>query len=87
MVVDWIMFFKAMRYFSTFEFTFWSCYNLPALMLMYSNLQGFQMLIGHEVCHKASKFNRVVGTLHQIKNLYVHFVYEHLYGHHRRVAT
>ena len=22
-----------------------------------------------------------------LKNLYVHFTYEHLYGHHRRVAT
>ena len=56
-------------------------------MLMYVNLQEVQMVIAHELYHKSSKFNKVVGTLHQIKNLYVHFAYEHVYAHHRRVAT
>lgn len=29
----------------------------------------------------------MLGTIHMVKNLYMHFTYEHLFGHHRRVAT
>lgn len=32
-------------------------------------------------------WRRVLGTLHMIKTLNMHFTYEHLYGHHRKVAT
>lgn len=44
-------------------------------------------MIGHEIFHKQGWFNRLLGTIHMSKNLYMHFTYEHLYGHHRRVAT
>ena len=31
--------------------------------------------------------DKVIGTLDQIKVFYGHFTIEHVYGHHKRVAT
>ena len=81
------MFFRALNYMAHLEWTPWNTYNFPAFLLMFSNLQGIQMVIAHEIYHKPGKINRVIGAFHQIKNLYMHFTYEHLYGHHRKVAT
>jgi alkane 1-monooxygenase len=36
--------------------------------------------------HK-STIRKVIGTIHMLKTLNMHFTYEHLYGHHRKVAT
>lgn len=44
-------------------------------------------LISHELFHKNHWLSKAVGTLHQIKYLYMHFTIEHVGGHHRRVAT
>ncbi len=40
----------------------------------------------YELLHKPG-FKRVIGTLHMVKTLDIHFTYEHIYGHHRKVAT
>lgn len=32
-------------------------------------------------------WRRVLGTIHMLKTLNMHFTYEHVYGHHRRVGT
>ena len=37
--------------------------------------------------HKQGIFSKILATAHMSKNLYMHFTYEHIYGHHRRVAT
>ena len=45
------------------------------------------MVVAHELFHKPGWCNQVFGTIEQCKNLYMHFIYQHLYGHHRNVAT
>ena len=45
------------------------------------------MLIAHEIYHKPGKFYKFIGIAVTFKNLYIHFPWEHLYGHHRKVAT
>jgi alkane 1-monooxygenase len=50
-------------------------------------LNAIQFTVAHEIFHKAGSINKILGTLHMSKNLYTHFTYEHLYGHHRKVAT
>jgi alkane 1-monooxygenase len=44
-------------------------------------------LISHELFHKNGWLNKAIGTLHQIKYLYMHFTVEHVQGHHKRVST
>ena len=87
MIIDWYFFFKVLDHVATFEVTAWSLYNLPAFLLMFSNIQSGSMVSAHEIYHKPGWFNKVFGTACQSKNLYLHFIYEHLYGHHRNVAT
>jgi alkane 1-monooxygenase len=44
-------------------------------------------VVAHEIFHKPGFFNKTLGTLHMSKVLYMHFSIEHLYGHHKHVAT
>ncbi len=86
-IVDWALFWKILQYFSTFQFTIVGTFNLIALWMIFSNINAVQFATAHEIFHKQQKIYRILGTVHMIKNLYVHFTYEHLYGHHRKVAT
>lgn len=84
---DWLLFFKGMKYFTEFQFTISSTYNMVALLFIFSNLNAVQFAVAHEIFHKQGFFYRFLGTIHMSKNLYMHFTYEHLFGHHRKVAT
>lgn len=86
-VLDWVFFFRAMKLFQDFEFTIPNIVNLAAFIYIFSNLNAVQFAVSHEIFHKNGLFNKYLGTIHMVKNLYMHFTYEHLYGHHRRVAT
>ena len=86
-ILDWYFFFRVLDHIAHFEATTWSMYNFPAFLLLFSNLQGAQMVANHEIYHKPGGIHKIIGTLNQSKNLYMHFTYEHLYGHHRKVAT
>ena len=70
-----MVFFKVMRYFSEFKFTFWNCYNLPAFFFIVSNINALQFGIAHEIFHKSGLFNQVVAVIQLSKNLYIHFAY------------
>ena len=87
MILDWYFFFTAMNFFSTFEFTVHSTFNLIGLLFIFSNLNAVQFAVAHEIFHKLGFWSRIIGTVHMSKNLYMHFTYEHIYGHHRRVGT
>lgn len=50
-------------------------------------LSSTGFLIAHELFHKHNWLDRTIGTLHQIKNMYMHFTIEHVHGHHKRVST
>ena len=56
------------------------------MIFIFSNLNAVQFAVAHELFHKPG-FNRWLGTIHMSKNLYMHFTYEHIFGHHRKVAT
>lgn len=84
--VDWAIFFYALNQYSTNELTFYSFFKLLGLVVIVSNLNAAQFSISHEMMHKPG-WRRVLGTFHMIKTLNMHFTYEHLYGHHRKVAT
>ena len=86
-ILDWVLFFRVMNIFSTLEISLWTVFHLVGFIFIYSNLQAVQFAVAHEIFHKQGSIHKYVGTFHMIKNLYMHFTYEHLYGHHRRVAT
>ena len=87
MVVDWAVFFRMLRFMSQFEATLGSVFNLAGLVFLTSNLTAVQVAVAHELLHKENKIDRIMGTLHMSKNLYMHFTYEHVFGHHKRVST
>ena len=43
--------------------------------------------LAHELIHKVNRFERLLGQALLLPVCYLHFYLEHLYGHHRRVAT
>lgn len=45
---------------------------LPTLFLA-SNLRSSAFLVAHELIHKTPILDRTVGTIHLLKNLYMHF--------------
>lgn len=85
-VVDWIIFFYAMGQYSSTPLTTTTFFQLLGLVVVVSNLNAAQFSVSHEVMHKPG-WRRVIGTLHMLKTLNMHFTYEHLFGHHRKVAT
>ena len=62
-------------------------FKLLGFLYVYSNINATHFTVAHELFHKPGNFNRILGTIHMSKNLYTHFTYEHIYGHHRKVAT
>jgi alkane 1-monooxygenase len=86
-ILDWVLFFKTMEVYANYEFTPFSILNIMGLVYIFSNLQSAQFAIAHEIFHKQSFLDRFFGTVHMSKLLYMHFTYEHLWGHHKRVAT
>lgn len=86
-ILDWIFFFQSMRIFSQFEYSFTNFIYLCAYYVTYCSLNSSEFSVCHEIFHKPGIFYKYFGTAIQLKNLYAHFPYEHMYGHHRRVAT
>ena len=91
--IDWGLFFIAMDFYSTCELNIRNFLPLLGSIIIYSNVNSAQFAIAHELMHK-SGWRRILGifiidlgTLHQIKTLNMHFTYEHVFGHHRRVST
>jgi alkane 1-monooxygenase len=48
---------------------------------------GLNGVVGHELLHKKERINKVLGTWAYTKFMYSHFLDEHIYGHHKLVAT
>jgi alkane 1-monooxygenase len=86
-IIDWVLFFKMMDVFVNYEFTPFSILNIMGMVYIFSSLESAQFAIAHEIFHKQSFFDRFFGTVHMSKLLYMHFTYEHLWGHHKKVAT
>lgn len=76
-----------MSTFASLEWNFPTFFNLGGFLFIISNLNAVQFAVAHEIFHKNGPLDKYLGTFHMVKNLYPHFTYEHLYGHHRRVAT
>jgi alkane 1-monooxygenase len=47
----------------------------------------FGINVGHELGHRANRYERVIAKALLLSSLYMHFFVEHNKGHHRRVAT
>lgn len=83
-VADWIYQIWMIKTIASGEL---SLLNSFCVILGAGNISGIGIVAAHEVFHKKDTTHRVLGTLHMSKNLYMHFFIEHLYGHHKNVAT
>ncbi len=61
-------------------------YNSSVFFLI-SIMQVTSMTLSHEIFHKPALWEKLLGTFNMSKNLYMHFLIEHLEGHHKNVAT
>ncbi len=48
---------------------------------------GTGITVAHELIHRNKKFEQLLGRLLLLTTLYMHFAIEHVYGHHKHVAT
>ena len=48
---------------------------------------GTGITVAHELVHRSSKFEQLLGRALLLICLYMHFAIEHVYGHHKHVAT
>jgi len=56
-------------------------------LLIGSNTGGAGITVAHELIHKNSKIEQFLGKILLFCVSYTHFYIEHLWGHHKRVAT
>lgn len=61
-------------------------YKLSCLFCLMT-MQGVSINYSHELIHKVSKLDNMIGAALLVKNYYLHWFIEHNYGHHRHVAT
>jgi len=65
-----------------------SCLELGGLCIGMGIITGvIGIVVGHELCHKASRLERAFGRLLLCAACYGHFYVEHTLGHHKDVAT
>lgn len=64
-----------------------SSLQLVGHILSMGHIGALGILVAHEIFHKADRFSRFIGWAHMSKYLYMHFFSEHLYGHHKNLAT
>lgn len=48
---------------------------------------GVGITVAHELIHRISRFEQWLGRLLLLTTFYMHFAIEHVYGHHKHVAT
>ena len=85
-LTDWILFFKVMNILSVYEFNPFTMLNLMGIVFLSISIGSTQFAVAHELFHKLH-IHRIMGTIIMSKLLYMHFTYEHIWGHHRKVAT
>jgi alkane 1-monooxygenase len=86
-VLDWAIFLKMTFWLQNFIITPLSLLELVGIIFIGASLATAQFAVSHEVMHRPGQLYRVVATVHMSMNYYCHFTYQHLYGHHRAVAT
>ncbi|KAM3134038.1 hypothetical protein pb186bvf_013880 [Paramecium bursaria] len=83
--LDWFNLFYTLNYLLTGpEITF---LNLFAFLVLNGNLAASNINISHELIHKDDILDQIMGTITLWRNMYLHFAIEHIYGHHKHVAT
>lgn len=61
--------------------------KILCILFVSSTLGASNINVSHELFHKDNKIDKFIGTYTLARNLYMHFNIEHIYGHHRNVAT
>jgi len=83
-ILDPLLFF-----FSIYKWTYsdlpWIFY--PGALFMLGTNAGHHFLVAHEIFHKPSKFDKIIGTFATFKSCYMHFYIEHNHGHHKNLCT
>ena len=87
-ISDWVLTYRVFIMFSEIDPTNpFELVRTLAFIFLFASSQTAQLAVAHEIFHKPGLFHRGLAIIHLMKNLYIHFIYEHLYGHHRRVGT
>lgn len=82
--LEWVTLFWSFDYINRTNMTLFQQF---VLLIAVSHISAIGFLFSHELFHKRDTLGKVVGTFDMLKSLYMHFYSEHLYGHHKFVAT
>lgn len=82
--MEWVVLFWSFSYVTRYDI---SLIQYVFFLLALSHASAIGFLFSHELFHKKDTIGKVVGTMDMLKNLYMHFYSEHLYGHHKNVST
>jgi alkane 1-monooxygenase len=80
--LEWLLFFVSVV--KQTEVTVWT---IAPMLFIRANMYASGFLVAHELFHKENHLDKFVGTVHMIKSCYMHFMVEHIYGHHKNVST
>ena len=75
MALNWMFYFKYMKYFADLDLTKLNYLHFLPLLVVTFNSNAGQFLVSHELFHKPELYNRILGNLHTLKNLYMHYGY------------
>lgn len=81
---QWAALFWGLNFVQRVEMT-----NLELFAFVYSIglITTFGFVFSHELLHRRDPLSKAVATLSLLNALYMHFYTEHIYGHHKHVAT
>mmetsp|Transcript_114190 Transcript_114190/g.170808 ORF Transcript_114190/g.170808 Transcript_114190/m.170808 type:complete len:118 (-) Transcript_114190:629-982(-) len=82
---DWFFTVWYLNYITTHDLTL---FKLLGFSIVAGHFAASNINIAHELMHKVeNKLDTTLGMLALSKNMYMHFYIEHLYGHHKNIAT
>ena len=62
-------------------------FNVIPRLFVLADAYSKGILLSHELTHKENLLDRTVGSIILIRNCYLHFTIDHIYGHHKNVST
>ena len=81
------LFFRMLNCVCQSEVSLSSTFNGLGMLFMFVFHGLLQLANGHELIHRQEKIYFAIASLHGVNLFALHFIYDHIYGHHKTVGT
>ena len=86
-ILYYSLFFRVLSSIEETSLTLGTAFDQVGTLIMLVFLSIFQIAICHELVHKQHKIFFVLGSLYGSTLFGMHFLYDHIHGHHRTVGS